>query len=123
MMKKYDELLKKFGNLRANREKMCGYLADYFIDEALETEDYGFIWDTIYYYLETKDSGYIATKFDESGLSEKVDDVDFSVDEWINVKNEMDKELEKINNSTPDMNLSKDRYLKEMIKKRRSLND
>jgi len=119
MNKMYD-LIKRQHNLNANISKICGYLSDYEIDKAIESNDFNFIGNTLTDYFESKDIGYILTKFKESGLEEKIDDVDFSIDEWNKVQKETKDEYTKLEEENPDMKLSKDDYIQEMIKKRKT---
>ena len=120
-MKKLNELTKKFNNLNINRLKMCGYLVDNEIDKAVESDDFNFISNTLIDYFEGKDTGYLLTKFKDSGLEEKVDDVDFVAEDWYKIQEEIKKEEAKIRKILPDMHIkNKDEYVNEMIKKRKS---
>jgi len=119
-MEKLKELQKKYNNQNVNRLKICGYLVDYEIDKAIETEDFNFIANTLIDYFEEKDIGYLLTKFKDSGLEEKIDDVDFSIDEWNKVQDDIKAEKRRIEEQNPNMNLNKDDYIQEMIKKRKS---
>lgn len=111
-MKTINEIQKKLKNLDINRQKICGYLSDYEIDKAIDSDDFSFIGNTLIDYFEEKDIGYLLSKFEESGLKDKVDDVDFSLDEWYKVQKEL-KELEK------HQDISKDDYIRKMIEKRK----
>lgn len=110
------DLIKRYKILNINRQKICGYLADYEIDKAIENEEFNFIANVLIEYFDDKDVGYLLTKFEDSGLSNKLeeDEVDFSLKEWYDVKNEISEELRK----NPSKDLDKDEYLREMIKKR-----
>ena len=120
-MSKLEELNKKFSNLNINRLKICGYLADYEIDSAIDGNDFNFIANLLINYFDEKDIGYLLTKFEESGLKDKVDDVDFSLEEWYKVQEELEEEEKNFKENIPDIHIKdKDKYLKEMIKKRKS---
>lgn len=118
-MKKLNELLKKQNNLNVNRLKICGYLADNEIDKAIDTNDFNFIANTLIDYFEKKDVGYLLTKFEESELKEKIDDVDFSIEEWDKIQEEIKEERKRIDEQNPNMTLNKDEYIQQMIKKRK----
>lgn len=115
-----DNLMKEYHRLNANRSKICGYLSDYEIDKAIESDDFNFIGNTLIDYFETKDVGYLLTKFKESGLEEKIDDIDFSLEEWNKIQEDIKQEMKKIHEQNPDMKLNKDDYIQEMIKKRKT---
>jgi len=120
-MEKLTELKKKFNNLKMNKLKICAYLADNEIDTAIEQDDFNFISNTLFDYFEGKDIGYILTKFKESGLDGKVEDVDFDVEEWQKILQEIKKEENNFKETLPDMAIKdKDEYINEMIKKRKS---
>lgn len=117
-MEKIKELQKRYNNLNMNRLKICGYLSDYEIDKSIETNDFNFIANTLFEYFEDKDIGYLLTKFKDSGLKDVIDDVDFSIEEWNKIQEEIKEEKEILDKQNPDMNLEKDDYITEMIKKR-----
>lgn len=119
-----EEIRKRFNNLNVNLQKICGYLADYHIDKAIETQDFAFIWNTIYDYFVDKDPGYLLTKFDEYELKDKVEDVEFSLEEWFKVQEDLKKEYDKIRKELPDTNIrNKDEYINDLIIKRKFGND
>lgn len=118
---KMGDLMKKHHNLKANISKICGYLSDYEIDKAIESDDFNFIGNTLIDYFETKDIGYLLTKFKDSGLEEKIDDVDFSVEEWGKVQQEIKEENRRISEEWERIRkLDKDEYIQEMVKKRKT---
>ncbi len=117
-MDKIDNLIKKQHNLKANISKICGYLSDYEIDKAIESDDFNFVGNTLIDYFEEKDIGYLLTKFKDSGLEDVIDDVDFSIKEWNKIKNEIKEEKGRLEKINPNMNLQKNDYVQEMIKKR-----
>lgn len=104
----------RFNNLSMNLNKICGYLADFEIDKAIENEDFNFIWNTLYDYFNSKDVGYLLTKFEQSGLKDRVEDVDFSLEEWFKIIEEIRADHNK------GLNMDKDEYIMNMIKNRKS---
>ncbi len=116
-----EEIQKKYNNLHINLMKICGYLSDYEIDKAIESEDFNFIWNTMFDYFKSKDPGYLLTKFEESGLKGKIeDDINFSLDEWFKVQDELKQEEQRLKDELPNQNIrGKDEYIMEMIKKRK----
>lgn len=117
------EYNRKFEEYEMKIIKMAGYLTDYYIDNALETEDFstisGFLID---YFSGTSgrpfDVGYLVSKYKEYGLNEKIEDMDFNVDEWYKVKYEKDSPLAKELEVT--IKMTEDEYLQYMIEKRKS---
>ena len=91
----------------------------YLSDE--QQKNFNFIGNTLIDYFETKDIGYILTKFKDSGLEEKIDDVDFSVEEWNKVQQELKEENQKLTKEIQRLReLDKDDYIQEMIKNRKT---
>lgn len=97
--------------------KMAGYLTDYYIDRAIESEDYsqvsGFLID---YFCgpagKPFDVGYLVSKYKEFNLDEKIEDIDFSVQEWYNI-------LYEVNKPVVQTKISEDDYVNYMIEKRK----
>lgn len=104
----------RFNNLSVNLKKICGYLADHEIDKAIESEDFSFIWNTLYDYFSSKDPGYLLTKFEEEGLKGRVEDVDFSLEEWYRIKEEM------LSEHTQSLSMGKEEYILDLVKKRKN---
>lgn len=119
-MTKLNDLLKKQNKLNINKLKMCGYLSDYIIDKSLETEDFNFISNTLFDYFKDKDIGYLLTKFDESGLKDKIDDnIELSLNEW----NKIHEEIKLERNNQTNVIKDKEDHLQELIKKRKKDED
>jgi hypothetical protein len=96
-----EEINKRYEFNRKHKEyemkitKMAGHLADYHIDRAMESEDYFTISSYLIDYFsgsegKSFDVGYLVTKYKEFGLNEKIEDIDFSVDEWYKIKYEFE---------------------------------
>ena len=77
-----DTKIKKYNELRMKLMKMAGYLSDHYIDQAIETEDYSFISGALIDYFLRKDPNYLLSKYNEFGLNETVEDMDFDIKEW-----------------------------------------
>lgn len=110
---------RKFQEYDMKITKMSGYLADYYIDRAIESDDYsivsGFLID---YFSGSKrfDVGYLISKYNEFELNEKVEDMDFDINEWYKIKYEID------NPSLNDehiITMNEDEYIQYMIDKRK----
>jgi hypothetical protein len=119
-MEKLKELQKKFNLLSMNKSKICAHLSDNEIDKAIDSEDFNFIANTLYEYFEDKDIGYILTKFKETGLEDKITDIDFSYEEWVKVQDDIKNEIKQLSDKFPDKNLNKEDYIGEMIKNRKN---
>jgi len=111
---------RKFQEFEMKIVKMAGYLTDYYIDRALESDDFSLISGFLIDYFSgsvgrTFDVGYLVSKYKEYGLDEKIEDIDFDVNKWYKVKYEMDNpELEEIS-----IKVSEEEYLQYMIEKRK----
>ena len=114
------QLNRKFEEYEMKIIKMAGYLTDYYIDRAIETEDFSYISGfLIDYFAAGKpfDVGYLVAKYKEFELDKKIEDFDFNVDEWYKLKYEKDspsKELE------ITIKMTEEEYLQYMIEKRKT---
>ena len=95
--------------------KMAGYLADYYIDRAIESDDYSDISSFLISYFSGYDVGYLVSKYTEFGLNEKIEDIDFDMNEWYKAKYEADILEEDVRHRK----MSEDEYLQYMIEKRK----
>lgn len=103
--------------------KMAGYLTDYYIDRAIETEDFSHISGFLIDYFSGSagkpfDVGYLLAKYKEFELDKKIEDFDFNVDEWYKLKYEKDGPVSKELEVT--IKMSEEEYLQYMIEKRNS---
>lgn len=129
---------KKLDSVRKLKEyemkiiKMAGYLSDYYIDRAIELEDFSTISSFLIDYFsgtigKTVDVGYLISKYNEYGLNDRIEDVDFDIDEWYKMKYETENELipdtikNDENKSTNTM--SDEEYVAYLIEKRNIEND
>ena len=122
-LEKKIEYTRKFREYEMKIIKMAGYLADYYIDRALETEDFSSISGFLIGYFsgsagKSFDIGYLVSKYKEYGLDEKIEDMDFDVEEWYRVKYEMDMpgffEDDEI-----AIKMNEEEYIQYMIEKRK----
>ena len=110
------EYNRKYEEYEMKIVKMAGHLTDYYIDRALESEDFSYISGFLIDYFSGSegrpfDVGYLVSKYKEFGLDEKIEDVDFNVSEWYKVKYERDSPI------------SEAEYLQYMIEKRSEKNN
>ena len=89
----YDEIHgvsnKKYQEFEMKITKMAGYLSDYYIDRAIEADDYSIISSfLIDYFSGSKrfDIGYLVSNYKEFGLNEKIEDMNFDINEWYQIK-------------------------------------
>ena len=108
--------LRKFKEFQMKITKMSGYLADYYIDRAIESDDYSDISSYLIDYFESYDIGYLVSKYKEFGLNEKIEDFDFDISEWYKVRDS--KEV--LSNWTETKNMDEDEYIQYMIEKRKN---
>jgi hypothetical protein len=97
--------------------KMAGYLSDYYIDRAIESDDYSDISAFLISYFSGYDVGYLVSKYNEFGLNEKIEDIDFDMNEWYKAKYEADNNLKIEDDYIRKM--SEDEYLQYIIEKRK----
>jgi hypothetical protein len=121
---KYDEN-RKIKEYEMKITRMAGHLADYYIDRAIESDDFSFISSFLIDYFsghvgKAFEIGYLVSKYKEYELNEKIEDIDFNMEEWYRAKYEKDniipKELEL------KMKMTEKEYLEYMIEKRKSEN-
>lgn len=101
--------------------KMAGNLSDYHIDRAIESDDFSIISSFLIDYFsgtigKTVDVGYLISKYKEYGLNDRVEDVDFNIDEWYKVKYEIDNDYSSNLDTMSDM--TEKEYIEHLIKKR-----
>jgi hypothetical protein len=120
-MEKISALRSKYNEYSMKIYKMSGDLADYYIDRAIESDDYsnisGFLID-LFSGNRMFDIKYLIAKYKEFGLDEKIEDVYFDVEEWINLKTELDQLIhESENEYNHVVNMDEDEYIQYMIDK------
>ena len=108
--------LRKFKEFQMKITKMSGYLADYYIDRAIESDDYSDISSYLIDYFESYDIGYLVSKYKEFGLNEKIEDFDFDISEWYKVRDS--KEI--LSNWSETKNMDEEEYIQYMIEKRKN---
>jgi hypothetical protein len=117
------EYTRKFHEYEMKIIKMAGYVSDHYLDEAIESDDFSTISSFLIDYFSGSagkafDVGYLYSKYKEFGLDEKVEDLDFNVEEWYKIKYEVDRPdffLEK----EVDVKMTEEEYLEFMINKRK----
>jgi len=119
--KKYD-LARKFKEYEMKITKMAGYLSDYYIDRAMESDDFSEISSFLIDYFSGSagrsfDIGYLVTKYNDFGLNKKIEDMDFDINEWYKIKYEIDKPINYEYEDTKDLN--DEDYIQYMIEKRK----
>lgn len=122
--KKY-EYFRKYNEYEMKIIKMAGYVSDYYIDRAIETEDFSIISSHLIDYFSAGkafDVGYLYSKYKEFELDEKIEDLDFNVDEWYKIKYEVEN-YESLRPLTDEeevqIKMSKEEYIQYMIDKRK----
>jgi len=71
--------------------KMAGYLADYHIDRAIESDDFSDVSSFLIDYFsagtvgKSFDVGYLYTKYKEYNLDEIIEDIDFDIIKWYKI--------------------------------------
>jgi hypothetical protein len=120
-MGKISALRSKYNEYSMKIYKMSGDLADYYIDRAIESEDYsnisGFLID-LFSGNRMFDIKYLIAKYKEFGLHEKIEDVYFDIEEWLNLKTELDNLIhDSENESEHIVKMNEDEYIEYMIDK------
>ena len=119
---KNNDYARKYKEFEMKITKMAGYLADHYIDDAIDVNDFTQISSFLIDYFSGTagipfDVGYLVSKYKEFGLDEKVED--FDVNEWYKIKYEVDHTpIQKEDETTSKM--TDDEYIKYMIEKRKN---
>lgn len=114
--KKY-EYNRKFHEYEMKITKMSGYLADYYIDRAIESDDFSDISAFLISYFSGYDVGYLVSKYNEFGLNEKIEDIDFNMNEWYKAKYETDSV--NLEEESKVRKMTEEEYIQYMIEKRK----
>lgn len=97
-----NNLYRKLNEYNIIKYKMSGYLADYFLDRAIESNDFSEI-STLLIDLFSGanmfDVNYLVSTYKQFGLNKKIEDLDLDVNEWYLIN----KEIEKIKNEKNDI--------------------
>ena len=105
--------------------KMSGYISDYHIDRAIESDDFSTISGYLISYFSGTidgkpfDINYLISKYKEYGLNEKIEDVDFNIEEWYHIKYEIDRSTLIDSDYKFTIKMNEDEYLQYMIDKRK----
>ncbi len=119
------ELHRKFKEYEMKIIKMSGYLADYYIDRAIEFDDFFNISSFLIDYFSGSvgkpfDVGYLVSKYKEYGLDQKIEDFDFDVNEWYKVRYEIDHPIkEDLYNYDITKDMNDEEYIQYMIEQRK----
>lgn len=122
--KKY-EYTRKYHEYEMKIIKMAGYVSDHYLDMAIESDDFSTISSFLIDYFSGSagkvfDVGYLYSKYKEFGLDEKVEDLDFDVDEWYKIRYELETLPNKLtSNDKRIMEMDEDEYIQYMIDKRK----
>ena len=121
---KKHEFRRKFKEYEMKIIKMAGYLADYYIDRAIESDDFSNISSYLIDYFagpagKTFDVGYLVSKYKEYGLNEKIEDMDFDIDEWYKIIYEIERPEPIDPERARLIEMTEEEYIQYMIEKRK----
>lgn len=109
---------RKYNEYNMKIYKMAGHLADYYIDRSIESDDYSdisrFLID-LFSGARMFDIGYLVSKYAEFGLNEKIEDMNFDINDWYNIKYQIENDQE----HEHFIKMEDDEYLQYMIEKRK----
>jgi hypothetical protein len=119
------EISRKFKEYEMKIIKMAGYLADYYIDRAIESEDYSNISGFLIDYFSGPagkpfDVGYLYSKYKEFELDQKIEDIDFNIDEYYKVIYEVENPHSISLEQKITMDMSEEEYIEYLVKKRKN---
>lgn len=122
------EFYRKFREYESKIIKMAGYLADYYIDRALESEDFSHVSGFLIDYFsgpagKPLDVYELLQQYKEFGLNEKIEDMDFDIDEWYKIKREIDKPHTINPEYMLTRNMSEEEYIEYLVEKRKNEDD
>ena len=122
------EVVRKFKEYEIKITKMAGYLSDYYIDRAIETDDFSNISSYLIDYFSSGSIGrsfdvkHLVSKYKEYELDEKIEDIDFDIDEWYKIDNEH-SDIENLRTLSSEeshiIHMNEDEYVQYMIDKRK----
>jgi len=116
-MEKKEDLNKKYNEYKMKIVKIAGHLSDFYIDQAIDTEDYSFISGALIdYFLNKEDVGYLLSRFKEFELDKKIEDIDFNVLDWYRLKEEYLKPSKDVAPTANDVNS----YIHNLVEKRQT---
>lgn len=121
-IEKISALRSKYNEYSMKLYKMSGDLADYYIDRAIELEDYSNISSFLIDLFSGNrmfDIKYLITKYKEFGLHEKIEDVYFDIEEWLNIKTELDNLKDSKNELEHTIKMNEEEYIQYMIDKKK----
>lgn len=118
------DLQRKFKEYEMKIIKMAGYLSDYYIDRAIESDDFFNISSFLIDYFSGPagkpfDVGYLVSKYREYQLNEKIEDIDFDVNEWYKVRYEIEKPKEEKTTWEITKDMTDEEYVQYMIEQRK----
>jgi uncharacterized protein YneR len=123
-IKKY-EFGRKMREYEMKITKMAGHLSDYYIDRAIESEDFSTISSYLIEYFSSGsvgksfDVGYLVSKYKEFGLNDKIEDIDFNINEWYKIKYDFDNNYVGSHMNEHVITMNDEDYIKYMIEKRK----
>lgn len=112
-MENNENVARKYNEYKIKITKIAGYLSDYQIDQAIESEDYSFISGALIDYFLSKDVGYLLSRFKEFELDKKIEDIDFDIMEWYRVKDAIHTPSKLPEKKDPQA------YIQELVEKRK----
>ena len=109
---------RKFREYDMKVTKIAGYLSDYYIDRAIESEDFsdvsGFLIEKFY----NSDIVYLLSKYKEFELDKKIEDIDINIEEWSRLK-AGEGLIVKDSEYLKTVEMTEDEYISYMIEKRK----
>lgn len=118
------EITRKFKEYEMKIIKMAGYITDYYIDRAIESDDFSEISSFLIDYFSGPagrhfEVGYLLSKYKEYGLNEKAEDIYFDIEEWYKVVYEIEKPIPIDIERERTVKMSEEEYIQYMIEKRK----
>ena len=116
------ELQRKFKEYEMKVIKMAGHLADYYIDKAIESDDFSYVSGHLIDYFSGSagkpfEVGYLVSKYKEFELDEKIEDIDFDVEQWYRILHEIERPIKYDLDGTHKM--TEEEYLQYLIEQRK----
>ena len=109
---------RKFREYDMKVTKIAGYLSDYYIDRAIESEDFsdvsGFLIEKFY----NSDIVYLLSKYKEFELDKKIEDIVINIEEWSRLK-AGEGLIVKDSEYLKTVEMTEDEYISYMIEKRK----
>jgi len=114
------ESRRKYNEYKMKLIKMAGVLSDFYIDRAIESNDFSEIQGLLIEYFFEHSTWQLVQEYNDNELNKKVEDIDVNLGEWERLKYDIfNSSTKEFRSGTQQMN--QDQYIEAMVEKRKEL--